>query len=155
MSASLGRLGAAGIRERATAHAALLLRHARLAIAAVALDLVLVPAAWAADKAAIDPRTDGEIRALIAALGDSGCRFQRNGRWHEAAAARDHLQRKYDYARRRGLGGSTEDFIEQAASYSNFTGRPYRIACPGQAERPAGEWLRERLGRLRADAGRR
>src|SRR5690606_5298033 len=55
MSASAGRPGhARDIREGATAQLASLLRHARLAIAAVALALVLSPAASAADKAAID-----------------------------------------------------------------------------------------------------
>ena len=42
-----------------------------------------------------------EIAALIAGLGSSGCEFQRNGSWHDAVAARDHLQRKYDYMRKR------------------------------------------------------
>lgn len=124
----------------------------------------VVAALWLAagaapSVAARDPDRDGqadsEIRALVSALGESGCRFQRNGRWHDAGAARDHLQRKYDHARRRGLDGTAEDFIERAGSRSSITGRPYKVACPGQPERPAGEWLRERLARLRGDDGQR
>lgn len=121
----------------------------RARASACLLALALVPAALA------NAGSDAEIRALIAALGDSGCRFQRNGRWHDAGAARDHLQRKYDHARRRGLDGTAEDFIERAGSRSSITGRPYKVSCPGQPERPAGEWLRERLARLRGDAGQR
>ena len=41
--------------------------------------------------------TTQEITQLFAALETSGCRFQRNGNWHEAPEAKAHLQRKYDY----------------------------------------------------------
>ncbi len=92
---------------------------------------------------------DSEVRALIAAIGQSGCRFQRNGRWHDAAQAQTHLQRKYDYARRRHLAGDAETFIDQAASRSSFSGRPYRVACPDQPELDAGDWFRARLASLR------
>jgi hypothetical protein len=95
---------------------------------------------------------DAEIRALIAQLGESSCRFQRNGRWYDAAAAQAHLQRKYDWARRRGMEGDAEAFIERAASRSSFSGRAYRVACPGQPEADAGDWFRVRLDALRAAA---
>jgi len=108
-----------------------------------------------ASSSAQTPDADAEIRALIARLGDSGCRFQRNGRWHDAADAQAHLQRKYDWARRRGLSGSAEDFIDKAASRSSFTGRAYRVACPGQAEREAGAWFGALLADLRAAAAPR
>ncbi|AKC85568.1 hypothetical protein WQ53_01090 [Pseudoxanthomonas suwonensis] len=97
-------------------------------------------------------QADAEIRALIAGLADSGCRFQRNGRWHDADDAGAHLQRKYDWARRRQLSGDAETFIERAASRSSLTGRAYRVACPGRAEADAGEWFRARLAALRASA---
>lgn len=122
------------------------LRRPRLA---AALALVLAAAAGMAG-AAPPARAEAEIRALIEAVGQSGCRFQRNGRWHEPAQAQAHLQRKYDWARRRGLEGSAEDFIERAASRSSFSGRPYRIACPGQGEVEATAWFSARLARLRA-----
>jgi hypothetical protein len=93
---------------------------------------------------------DTEIRALIAQLGESSCRFQRNGRWYDAAAAQAHLQRKYDWARRRDMEGDAEAFIERAASRSSFSGRAYRVACPGRPEVDAGDWFRLRLDALRA-----
>ncbi|WP_024869545.1 DUF5329 domain-containing protein [Pseudoxanthomonas suwonensis] len=92
-----------------------------------------------------------EIQSLIARLGESGCRFQRNGRWHDAAEAQAHLQRKYDWARGRGMSGDAEAFIERAASRSSLTGRPYRVACAGQPETDSVEWFRAQLRDLRAD----
>ncbi|KAF1687540.1 hypothetical protein B1992_02420 [Pseudoxanthomonas broegbernensis] len=101
--------------------------------------------AGAADAGA----ADAEIRALIGQLEGSACRFQRNGRWHDARQAQAHLLRKYDAARRRGLSPDAEAFIEHAASRSSLSGRAYRVACPGQAERNAGEWFAERLAASR------
>ncbi|HEY4555179.1 MAG TPA: DUF5329 family protein, partial [Lysobacter sp.] len=46
-------------------------------------------------------QAEREISALITALGRSHCTFERNGRWHDAARAQAHLQRKYDAARQR------------------------------------------------------
>lgn len=97
-----------------------------------------------------DTTADAEIRALVSGLGQSGCRFQRNGRWHAASDAQAHLQRKYEWARKRGLTGDAEAFIDQAASRSSLSGRAYRVACPGQAEADAGDWFRMRLAALRA-----
>ncbi|SBV35833.1 conserved exported hypothetical protein [uncultured Stenotrophomonas sp.] len=90
-----------------------------------------------------------EIAGLMQALEHSGCRFQRNGRWHGAAEARDHLQRKYDYLRKRELAGSAGQFIDNAASRSSLSGKPYRVACPDQPEQDAAPWFRQQLARLR------
>ena len=92
-----------------------------------------------------------EIAALIQAVGNSGCRFWRNGRWYDGAEARDHLQRKYDRARKRGLAGSAEDFIQRAASRSSLSGKPYRVRCPGQPEIDSQQWFRGVLRRIRVD----
>lgn len=51
----------------------------------------------------------------------------------------------YDQLRRRDLLDSAEQFIERAASRSSVSGRPYRIACPGQAEQNTSDWFAERL----------
>jgi hypothetical protein len=111
---------------------------------------VLVALAWPA-RAAGDTATR-EIDALIDALDDSGCQFWRNGSWHDGAEAREHLQRKYDWARRRQLAGSAEDFIERAASRSSLSGKPYRVRCPGQPEVDSAQWFRNVLRRIRVDA---
>lgn len=90
-----------------------------------------------------------EIASLIGALDGSSCRFQRNGSWHDAAEARAHLQRKYDYLLRKDKVDTAEQFIERAASQSSMSGKPYRIACPGQPEQTAAAWFGARLQALR------
>ena len=66
------------------------------------------------------------------------------------AQAKAHLQRKYDWLRKRGLADTPELFIERAASRSSTSGRAYRVRCPGKAETPAADWFDDRLRRLRA-----
>lgn len=90
-----------------------------------------------------------EIAGLIGALDGSSCRFQRNGSWHDATEARAHLQRKYDYLLKKDKVDTAEQFIERAASQSSISGRPYRIACPGQPEQTAAAWFGARLQALR------
>ncbi len=90
-----------------------------------------------------------EIASLIGALDGSSCRFQRNGSWHDAAEARAHLQRKYDYLLKKDKVDTAEQFIERAASRSSMSGQPYRIACPGQPELTAASWFGARLQALR------
>ena len=125
-------------------------RRLRRTLWCVAWALVMSAPVLALEQTApADSRADTEIRALITGLGQSGCRFQRNGRWYEADQAQAHLQRKYDYARRKHMAGDAEAFIDQAASRSSFSGRAYRVACPGQPEVDAGTWFRARLASLR------
>ncbi|MFG6109766.1 YfeK family protein [Stenotrophomonas nematodicola] len=90
-----------------------------------------------------------EIAGLIGALDGSNCRFQRNGSWPDAAEARAHLQRKYDYLLKKDKVDTAEQFIERAASQSSMSGKPYRIACPGQPEQTAAVWFGARLTALR------
>lgn len=93
-----------------------------------------------------------EIDALLAALQASPCRFQRNGSWYPAAQAKAHLQRKYDYLRKRDMVASAEQFIERGASRSNSSGKAYRVACPGQPEQDAATWFAQQLAALRRHA---
>lgn len=89
-----------------------------------------------------------EIEGLIAALGRSGCSFERNGEWYDGARARTHLGRKYDYLRRRDPAGSAESFIERAASRSS--GRADHVRCPGKSMESASAWFHRQLRDLRA-----
>jgi Family of unknown function (DUF5329) len=106
--------------------------------------------AAAAASAAPTPKAQHEIDALIAGLGSSGCEFERNGSWHDARAARAHLQKKYDYLRKRDMADTAELFIERAASKSSMSGKAYRVRCPGKAAEPSERWFRQRLQILRA-----
>ncbi len=113
--------------------------------AALALTLIIPGSALAAPG----DTARREIAGLIGALDGSNCRFQRNGSWHDAAEARAHLQRKYDYLLKKDKVDTAEQFIERAASQSSMSGKPYRIACPGQPEQTAAVWFGARLKALR------
>lgn len=107
----------------------------------------------AAAQAAPSAQAEREIRGLMDALASSQCQFQRNGSWHGREEARAHLQRKYDYLRKRNQVDSAEQFIERAASRSSVSGKPYRVRCPGQADVDAASWFGARLKALRDSGG--
>lgn len=88
------------------------------------------------------PAARQEIAHLIGYLTASGCSFQRNGSWHDAAQAARHLQRKYDYLLKRDLVASSEDFIARAASESSLSGKPYQVRCGGNAPVASAAWSR-------------
>lgn len=92
-----------------------------------------------------------EIEQLFTALESSHCEFNRNGSWHDAKKASAHLRRKYDYLLKRDLVGSTETFIERAASQSSFSGKPYTVRCEGHAPIPSKSWFLQKLASLRQD----
>lgn len=98
--------------------------------------------------AAPTPKAKAEIAGLMDALSSSGCRFQRNGSWHDATEARNHLQRKYDYLLKKDKVDSAEQFIDRAASRSSMSGRAYMVRCDGK-EQDAGNWFNGQLRRLR------
>ncbi|MET0893560.1 MAG: DUF5329 domain-containing protein [Pseudoxanthomonas sp.] len=118
----------------------------------ICLLLTLAAAQWPfAAAAAPSAQARLEIARLIAMLGDSKCQFQRNGSWHDAAEARAHLQRKYDYLLQNDKVDTPEEFIERAASRSSLSGRPYRVRC-GDNEQPASAWFSHQLKGLRNPA---
>lgn len=127
--------------------------RARLACA-VLLAATMVLAAALPARAAPSPQAQREIDALIAGLGASGCAFERNGRWYDAKTAQAHLQKKYDYLRKRDMADTAELFIERAASESSMSGKAYRVRCAGKAAEPSAQWFRQRLQALRAAAKR-
>lgn len=93
-----------------------------------------------------------EIDALLARLQSSGCSFERNGSWYDAARAREHLLRKLEYLEDRNLVQNTEQFIDRAASGSSMSGRPYRVRCGSAPPVESRVWLTEQLKAVRAAA---
>ncbi|MGH7846087.1 MAG: DUF5329 domain-containing protein [Candidatus Binatia bacterium] len=91
-----------------------------------------------------------EIQHLLIYLENSECQFYRNGSWHSAAAARTHLDKKYQYFLNKGLIKTAEDFIERAAAESSTTGKPYQVKCGASAPVTSAQWLSEELNRYRA-----
>jgi hypothetical protein len=110
-------------------------------LGSLVLALTLGSAAHAAPTAAVAD----EITHLIGYLERSGCEFERNGHWYDAAAAKGHLQSKYELMSGRSQIISAEDFIERIASKSSFSGLAYEVRCNGSEPRPLDGWLREAL----------
>ena len=109
------------------------------------LSFVLIAGSIATVHAEAD--ADTEIRALIKAVAESGCEFNRNGSLHSAEAAAAHLELKYSRGKR--YADSAEAFIERLASTSSWSGEPYQMICDGETQ-PAGDWLTLRLEGLRS-----
>ncbi|MGB5734506.1 MAG: DUF5329 domain-containing protein [Thiohalocapsa sp.] len=101
---------------------------------------------WAITLAAYAD-TASEIDHLLDFIQASDCVFIRNGDEHDAAAARDHIQRKYAYAKR--WIETSEQFIEYTATKSSTTGKTYSVICAGRKE-PSADWLNRELSRFRA-----
>ena len=108
------------------------------------LSLVLITGSIATVDAAAD--ADTEIRALIQAVAESECEFNRNGSLHSAEAAAAHLELKYSKGKR--YAESAEAFIERLASKSSWSGKPYQMICDGQTQ-PTGDWLTATLEDIR------
>jgi hypothetical protein len=91
-----------------------------------------------------------EIAHLIERLASSGCRFNRNGTWHDAPRAVSHIQRKYEYLLDKGLVKDTDAFIRLAATESSASGKPYLVKCGIQPEMPSAAWFHAALVQFRA-----
>jgi hypothetical protein len=91
-----------------------------------------------------------EVEQLLSRLAASGCRFQRNGSWYNAAEARSHLAKKYQYLQDKRPQSTAEDFIALAASKSSASGKPYLVKCADQREVPSADWMTAQLKQLRA-----
>lgn len=90
-----------------------------------------------------------EVNYLLRYIGDSGCKFKRNGSWSDSKTAEAHVRRKYDFLVARSRVDSTQDFIDGAATESSLTGRPYEIRCGDAPSIPSSLWLRDELARYR------
>jgi hypothetical protein len=110
------------------------------------LGLVLAPVARAEPPAIVQQ----EVNYLLRYVGDSGCKFKRNGSWSDSKTAEAHVRRKYDFLVKRGLVDTTQDFIDRAATESSLSGQPYEIKCGGDSPMPSSLWLRDELARYRA-----
>jgi hypothetical protein len=96
------------------------------------------------------PPANAEVEQLLARLAASGCQFQRNGSWHNAAQARAHLAKKYQYLMDKRPQSTPEDFIALAASKSSSSGKPYLVKCADQREVPSADWMAAQLKQVRA-----
>lgn len=96
------------------------------------------------------PAVRTEIQGLLQRLQDSGCEFNRNGSWYSGAEARGHLLKKLDYLESHDSAPRrSEDFIQQAASTSSMSGKPYLVRCAAAAPVESRAWLTQELQKLR------
>lgn len=102
--------------------------------------------------AAPEPRAQAEIAHLLDYVARPLCQFNRNGRWHDGAEARRHLQKKYDYLVKRKLVTDAESFIKGAASASSISGKDYLVRCGGGKTVASRTYLTEELKRFRQGA---
>jgi hypothetical protein len=87
-----------------------------------------------------------EIAHLLQYMSESDCIFIRNGREYDGKRARQHMERKYNYAKRAIL--TADSFIEKIATRSSRSGKPYKVRCK-DVEMPSADWFRAELERFR------
>jgi len=90
---------------------------------------------------------NARIEALLRAVSTADVTFIRNGSPHEPKAAADHLRTKW---KRAGRPLTAEQFIENIASKSSMSGKPYLVRLADGKEIPAGDWFRARLAEIDA-----
>lgn len=93
--------------------------------------------------------TDREISHLFSYLENSGCRFNRNGRWYTTKEAIEHLNMKYRYLLDKELINDAESFITRAATKSSMSGKAYLVQCQTKQPQQSGPWFNAELTRYR------
>ncbi|MEX1230595.1 MAG: DUF5329 family protein [Planctomycetaceae bacterium] len=110
---------------------------------------VLIPASVTlSDDAPAKSLTETEkITALIDHVENlEKTKFIRNGSAYDAKTAADFLRRKWKS--RKSKIKTANDFIEQVATKSSISGKPYLIRFDDGNETKSGEYLREQLKTL-------
>ena len=87
-------------------------------------------------------------RLLDLVAGMEGATFIRNGTEHTAKEAADHLRSKWKAAGSRIQ--TARDFVEQIATKSSMSGKPYEIRGADGTVVPAGEFFATQLAQLEA-----
>lgn len=92
-----------------------------------------------------------EVEHLFSYLHASGCEFNRNGTWYNAADAVNHIKKKYNHLVEKTILTSTESFIEKAASESSMSGKPYQVKCANKEIVPSASWFNAELKKYRSN----
>jgi Family of unknown function (DUF5329) len=132
--------------SRAPAGMSKMLQYLPFAALALVWGLATSLLAWSGP---LQKQTQSEVTHLLTYLDRSGCEFFRNGTWHDAHQARDHLEMKYTYLLKKDLVHSADDFIAGAATASSMSGQAYQVRCGDGAAVPSAAWLRAELSRFR------
>jgi hypothetical protein len=114
-----------------------------------AVGITLIALGIGSFVAASPPAAQAEVEYLLSAVASSGCEFYRNGEWFDSHGASAHLRDKYNALAALGRSVTAMDFIDEAATKSSLSGRPYLMRCAGGEPVPTNRWLREVLERYR------
>jgi len=108
---------------------------------------ILVFFVWSTSGYA-DDDMDTEIDYILDAVAASNCVFIRNGKEHDAESAKSHLTLK----RKRGKRyfSMADEFIENLASSSSWSGKPYYIRCGDEEQQLAKDWFSAVLAEYRS-----
>jgi Family of unknown function (DUF5329) len=87
-----------------------------------------------------------EIDHLLVFIEQSNCTFIRNGDIHSSKDAREHIESKYQYIKKRV--STAEQFIKYAATKSSLSRKPYSVIC-GTDRISSSEWLTGELEKFR------
>ena len=90
-----------------------------------------------------------EIAHLLNFIETSGCVFIRNNKKYDGMRARDHLNSKYEYLKKREHDISAEQFIQYAASQSSLSKKPYSVQCGSADPIHSEQWLSRELSQFR------
>lgn len=93
--------------------------------------------------AAADKQTDETIQWLIKNIEQSNFIFIRNGVDYKPKKAAAHIKEKYNYYKDKIH--TPEEFIENIASKSSITGRPYLLKDENGTTQPVKDWLMKLL----------
>ena len=109
---------------------------------------VLTPLNGNDARADVPENQVAEVNHLINFVKTSDCVLNRNGTDHSGEKSVAHIQKKYNYFRKKIK--STEDFIEYSATKSTMSGKYYTVTCPGQEAINSQDWLLNELARFRS-----
>ena len=90
--------------------------------------------------------TTEEIAELLNFIEQTECIFIRNGKQYNSIAARQHIEKKYEYYKKKIK--NAEDFIQYSATKSSLTGKYYKVLCNG-VRMNSSDWLKDELAKMR------
>jgi hypothetical protein len=91
--------------------------------------------------------TQAEIDHLLNFVANTSCQYDRNGTIHDGPEARDQINIKFVYHKKKFK--TTEDFIKFSATKSMMSGKKYKIRCPDSEAVFASDWLLDELKTFR------
>jgi hypothetical protein len=96
----------------------------------------------------VPPKQQAEVAHLLQFVRNSTCRINRNNSLHSGQEAVAHIQKKYDYFKKKIK--TTEQFIKYSATKSTMSGQYYTVICDGQKPIRTRDWLLRELKAYRS-----